>query len=783
MSRLSHAIVYDTDTKGLEALAYGFEIDGVKVTSSAQSAQVRSHITASTGEVVIAVMRDEDADGIQFVRGLAEDSATQKVPRLLLASAGLPDQVAGLAGPSKFLPLPAFVRDVVTAAKLLAGGAADGEEKSFEAALSEIGLFFTVRTMVGLGLSGIVEVERGQRKGELRFHEGEVVSAQVGPLEGPPALHQLLLWEEAAMVVQFRPTVRRGQTFTQGDELLEDCARFLRDFEHATRSIGHAQSLFVQDAEQTAALVDSFPQELLPIQRLFDGNRNLGDAIEDSPFRVFDTIRAVERLVELGTIRRKAIEKPSTGLPGARRTREDWLGRSAELTAGTARPAASAAPSEAPVAKTPSAPAPVSAATESVSMPVRGRRSFRRKTGEHAIAAAPAPNRTGGERSATSDATKATVTTSLVQPPASAASPTPVPSATTASAEASAPPTPAPDPAAPVEVPTSGKPGRTTSGGILQARGELRASTPERAPRAVIEEEPSMLINLGPEISAEVPVVAAPPTAPATIVPVVGPGPVFGNTLTGQQPSDLAAPAPPGAPAAAEVPPPARTAGVQVAELDTGMRPRPPAEQLEAPPTGPSIMIDPGFVQEMDAFELAHTAATPPPVLVTPPPAAAPPAASPAAAAAPAPAPAPAPPANKPDEAVVSFVRGVATARPPRSAAAFNAAPTIPVGAVNLGAAAGAKSPPNLDDPAANVVTPPPVRTDAPVEAKPATPPAAEAAPHPHERIPERRASGEFDALEADFFAREAELYKKDTLENFEDLDHNKGKNGRNGTR
>ncbi len=224
--------------------------------------------------------------------------------------------------------------------------------------LSDYGLLFLVRTMVGLGRSGTILVERASRKGELRFNDGKLVSAEVGSLQGLPALHQLLLWEEAALDVRFRAAASRDQNFPQGDELLDDTERFLRDFAHATKNIGHPQSLFIQDSVKLASLVDDIAAEVLPVMKLFDGQRNLGDVLEDSPFRVFDTLKIVSRLVEMGIIRRKAIEKPSTGPAGQGR-----------------RPAAAAA---APVAPMASAPAVMVNGT-----PAAGhRRRSRRRTGE-----------------------------------------------------------------------------------------------------------------------------------------------------------------------------------------------------------------------------------------------------------------------------------------------------------------------------------------------------------------------------------------------------------------
>jgi hypothetical protein len=46
-----------------------------------------------------------------------------------------------------------------------------------------------------------------------------------------------------------------------------------------------------------------------------------------------------------------------------------------------------------------------------------------------------------------------------------------------------------------------------------------------------------------------------------------------------------------------------------------------------------------------------------------------------------------------------------------------------------------------------------------------------------------RRPSSEFNALESDFFAREADLYKHEHPESFDDLDHSRGPNGPNRSR
>ena len=769
MSRLSHVFLFDSDAKGRDTLVYGLEGDAVSVRApGSQEEALRTLPQAPRPDVIIAVLRDADGEAVDLLRNIAAGDATRVIPRLVLAATDqLPAEVRVLAGPQSFIPLPAYVRDVITAAKLLSAAAPAAptgqpeSESRVEGTLSDYGLLFIVRTMVGLHRSGVVHVERGHRKGEVRFADGEIVGAEVGAREGQSALHQLLLWEEASLAISFRSVTRRATPILQGEALLDDLERFLRDFGHATKNIGHAQSLFVQDAEKVALSLDSIGPEIMPVMKLFDGQRHLSDVLEDSPFAAFDTLSAVARLVEMGIIRRKAIEKPSTGLPAARKPKvQEWVDRGGDAPMlGTLVTPAAAAPPPTPAA------AP-SASGEQRLSPGHRRRSRRRT----------------GEIPAVSDA----------PPPASA----PVPPA----AVAPAPIAPALVTRAAANGKASGELGERTSvrgerhsargerdpREKLEVHGELRALNKERSITPVPENMPTVLVDFGTAESGAADAAAEPARAEAAPAAEAIPVPITQNNLAIiSSPPSLAPPAvaapvaavpaapaplapaspspgptsigdtqPLASPSAAATPEAAPrepvTSGIRSAEIDTGMRPAPPAAQLEAPPSGPSIMLDPHLAAEMDAFELANTAPTPPPTVTGPLPAAAPPAAQ-----APQPRPVPASAAG----GVVSFVRGSANTSPPQAASALNTAQTVPMSTVTAspqGATASAAS-----------------EAQAAAAAAPSNTAAAPPAASTGEGPGKRRASAEFDALEADFFAREAELYKhaNEPTESFDDLD------------
>jgi hypothetical protein len=175
------------------------------------------------------------------------------------------------------------------------------------------GLFFLMRAMGSTGRSGVVQLTRGNRKAEVKFTDGAVTSAEVRGLQAFPALHQLLLWSGAEISLKLRHVPRRAQFSAKGAEILEECERFLRDVTHAARQLGSLQTVFAIDARQGGALQAGVPEEVAPVARFFDGARTLGEVIEESPFRVFDTLRVVKRLIDSGVLMPRTATAPSTG--------------------------------------------------------------------------------------------------------------------------------------------------------------------------------------------------------------------------------------------------------------------------------------------------------------------------------------------------------------------------------------------------------------------------------------------------------------------------------------
>jgi ActR/RegA family two-component response regulator len=312
MMQPSSLFVVDADARSLETLTFGFEREGYRVTGTSDLKRAPLLVRSAPHDVAVVALREPEASWLEVVS--AVHGVAQDLPIVVLGPQGMkPDALR--AGAADFLTLPTFLRDVIGVGRLSTLGRGNqrnrenkdangnGGADEIQTRLSEhYGLFYLLRAMASSERSGILSLTRGNRRAELRIHEGTVVSASVGAMQNLPALHHLLLWEEAALSLSRRAIPKRSQLHLSAQEILDECERFLRDFAHAARDLGSPRTLYVAAGEAAPAMRGLQQSQVTPLLRLFDGRRVLADVIEESPFRIFDTVRMIRRLRDGGAL-------------------------------------------------------------------------------------------------------------------------------------------------------------------------------------------------------------------------------------------------------------------------------------------------------------------------------------------------------------------------------------------------------------------------------------------------------------------------------------------------
>ncbi len=274
-------------------------------------------ISATGSRVALVAVRSPEQPALELISELRNTLATRTLPIVAFGAPALRN-AAIAAGAFDYLDTPLLVRDasIVCRLWLYARGPTSDRDTvpDIVGSLDLLhGLFFLMRAMGSTGRSGVLQLSRGNRKAEVKFSDGAVTAAEVRGLQAFPALHQLLLWAGAEISLKLRHVPRRAQFSAKGAEILEECERFLRDVTHAARQMGSLQTVFAIDARQGGAFQAGVPEEVAPVARFFDGARTLGEVIEESPFRVFDTLRVVKRLIDSGALVPRAAMAPATG--------------------------------------------------------------------------------------------------------------------------------------------------------------------------------------------------------------------------------------------------------------------------------------------------------------------------------------------------------------------------------------------------------------------------------------------------------------------------------------
>ena len=327
----------DPDPRGLATLAYSFEKERFTVTGTSELNRAKQLIGATGSRVALIALRSPEQAALETISELRSALATRTLPIVAFGPPALRN-AAIAAGAFDYLDTPMLVRDASVVCRLwlyVRGPTSDRDTVPDMVGSLDLlhGLFFLMRAMGSTGRSGVLQLTRGNRKAEVKFTDGAVTSAELRGMQAFPALHQLLLWAGAELSLKLRHVPRRAQFSAKGAEILEECERFLRDVTHAARQLGSLQTVFAIDARQGGALQAGVPEEVAPVARFFDGSRTLGEVIEESPFRVFDTLRVVKRLIDSGVLMPRTATAPSTGSHPAAPAHGNPVGRAARAHA------------------------------------------------------------------------------------------------------------------------------------------------------------------------------------------------------------------------------------------------------------------------------------------------------------------------------------------------------------------------------------------------------------------------------------------------------------------
>jgi DNA-binding response OmpR family regulator len=224
-------LLLDADTTFRRALGQALAAHGLTVFAAADASAGLRLALEQRPWLLVVDARLPEAGAFEFFRAARGHSLLGKVPLVLLA--GWDDYKARLhelgAGVADYVAKQSPLREILFRLQAVLRRHAPGAPQPGQVLAGDIealGAPGALQMAHLARLSGRLQAAHGEQRVEVGFHQGEIVSARAGSLEGEAAVFAFIAWEHGsfAFVPGDAPQVARlGQGFEQ--LLLEGCRR------------------------------------------------------------------------------------------------------------------------------------------------------------------------------------------------------------------------------------------------------------------------------------------------------------------------------------------------------------------------------------------------------------------------------------------------------------------------------------------------------------------------------------------------------------------------------
>ncbi|HEX4621113.1 MAG TPA: response regulator, partial [Myxococcaceae bacterium] len=274
-------LVVDPDEYSRSILEARLSAEGCDVIAVEGSAEALRQLSSGRPlpAVIVAEAELSGIDGWSLCERIRADDRISQIPFVLLARGADAAHLdaGGVSSADLTLTKPVFANDVVTAVKLWTDRPAS--QPTIETHTEQVPLPQALRALLSSSRSGRIYFPQG--RAQLSFREGRVVDATFEGLSEHEAVARMLLLAQGPYVVGFGPSLARATCSLGLEEL---CGRvFPRIARWETlvlRSMPLAAVLAV-DFQRLREELDSLPEGINQILRLFDGRRTARDVVRE----------------------------------------------------------------------------------------------------------------------------------------------------------------------------------------------------------------------------------------------------------------------------------------------------------------------------------------------------------------------------------------------------------------------------------------------------------------------------------------------------------------------
>jgi DNA-binding response OmpR family regulator len=329
-------LIVDGDTRNQKVLEVSLKKAGYRVVLADTIEAAFEYLGEETPDLVISETDLPDGDGFDFCRRLRDRSELDKTPFVFLAEEGeWTDKIQGLElGADDYLTRPVYVRELLTRVEALLQ---ERERKllsedadTFEGDLADITVLDLLQTIDRENQTGEIRFEREDEEATLVFRDGDVLDAVCGKLQGEEALYRVMLWPEGEFVVEYREQIEAPEHIASDiDTLMMEGVERLEEWDRHVERLPSFERVFESDYRRMPDFLETVPEEVARVARLFDGVRTLREVVDASPVDDVTAVQIIARIFDEDVLEdvtpEETSEREESEEHRARSHLSDWL--------------------------------------------------------------------------------------------------------------------------------------------------------------------------------------------------------------------------------------------------------------------------------------------------------------------------------------------------------------------------------------------------------------------------------------------------------------------------
>ncbi|MBL4684325.1 MAG: response regulator, partial [Nannocystaceae bacterium] len=285
-------LIVDGDARNRRVLEVSLRKAGFSITPAESAEEALEFLEHAGPDLIISDTRLPGDDGFAFCTRVKDNDRWAAIPFIFLTSGkAIEDKVRGLElGVDDYLTKPIYIKEITTrVAMLLQRKQRERLERKdartkFSGQLADMAVVDLLQTLEISRKSGTIRLSTDLGDATLWFTDGAVIDAEMGRLQGEPAVYRLLGISDGLFEVEFK-AVNRSQVITASTQaLLMEGMRRVDEWSRLLEQLPPLETALTVDSEQIGERsgVESVDSEQLRFLRYFDGRRSILEVVDES---------------------------------------------------------------------------------------------------------------------------------------------------------------------------------------------------------------------------------------------------------------------------------------------------------------------------------------------------------------------------------------------------------------------------------------------------------------------------------------------------------------------